>query len=345
MSKSSLAFRILAPLLSLALFAVSGGLVYAATDDYMLRSTFPAGVKAHGTEIGGLDRDAAYAAIQENVAAPFFQPLTVRFQKRTFQLPSEKYLSIDIEGMLEEAYDVKWSPSLPQRVRTRVTGEPVSADIPVRLDVDEEKVGGWVARLAKKIDKRSVDATRVIEGTKLIIKPAKNGYRVSTEGTAKRVTAALVEETRTVEAKVKTLKPKVTARTWKKTIIVSRAQRRLYLYKYDKLEKTYPIAVGTPGYPTPKGWWTIVNKRYLPTWRNPGSAWATGMPAYIGPGPGNPLGTRALDLNASGIRIHGTSNNASIGTAASHGCMRMHMWDIEDLYPRVPVGTTCVIVD
>ena len=43
----------------------------------------------------------------------------------------------------------------------------------------------------------------------------------------------------------------------------------------------------------------------------------------------------ALDLDASGIRIHGTSKDWSIGTAASHGCMRMHMWDVEDLFPRL----------
>jgi lipoprotein-anchoring transpeptidase ErfK/SrfK len=68
------------------------------------------------------------------------------------------------------------------------------------------------------------------------------------------------------------------------------------------------------------------------------------MPPYIPPGPGNPLGTRALNLSAPGIRIHGTIKNYSIGTAASHGCMRMHMWDVEDLYPRVKVGTRVIIV-
>jgi L,D-transpeptidase ErfK/SrfK len=67
------------------------------------------------------------------------------------------------------------------------------------------------------------------------------------------------------------------------------------------------------------------------------------MPSYIGPGPRNPLGTRALYLNASGIRIHGTNNSNSIGTAASHGCMRLRRADIEDLYPLVPIGTPVFI--
>ena len=69
------------------------------------------------------------------------------------------------------------------------------------------------------------------------------------------------------------------------------------------------------------------------------------MPETIGPGPGNPLGTRALYLSAPGIRFHGipSGENWSIGQAASHGCMRMHRWDVEDFYPRVPVDTPVYI--
>ena len=73
------------------------------------------------------------------------------------------------------------------------------------------------------------------------------------------------------------------------------------------------------------------------------TGWGAGEPATIPPGPGNPLGTRALYLNAPGIRIHGTYDTASVGTYASHGCIRMTISDSEDLYPRVPVGTTVLI--
>lgn len=101
-----------------------------------------------------------------------------------------------------------------------------------------------------------------------------------------------------------------------------------------------------PRYPTPLGWWKIVAKQVDPTWRNNGAEWATTMPDSIPGGPFGPLGTRALYLNASGIRTHGIppSEDWSIGNAASHGCMRMHRWDVEDLYPRVPVGTRVIIV-
>ena len=61
------------------------------------------------------------------------------------------------------------------------------------------------------------------------------------------------------------------------------------------------------------------------------------------PVPGNPLGTRALYLNAPGIRIHGTSDVGSIGTNASHGCIRMLMSDVEEMYPLVPIGTRVIV--
>jgi len=58
----------------------------------------------------------------------------------------------------------------------------------------------------------------------------------------------------------------------------------------------------------------------------------------------NPLGLRALPLDASGVLIHGTSNDGSIGTSASHGCMRMHMPEVIKLFDMVPVGTPVYII-
>jgi L,D-transpeptidase ErfK/SrfK len=88
-----------------------------------------------------------------------------------------------------------------------------------------------------------------------------------------------------------------------------------------------------------------VDKQENPTWTNPApTTWGAGLPASIPPEPGNPLGTRALYLNAPGIRIHGTYDVASVGTNASHGCIRMLMADIEALYPLVPIGTPVYVI-
>ena len=99
---------------------------------------------------------------------------------------------------------------------------------------------------------------------------------------------------------------------------------------------------GRAKYPTPAGQFSIVDMQRNPWWRPPTSDWAKGLKP-IPPGPGNPLGTRALYLSAPGIRIHGTPSDSSIGHYASHGCIRMHIPDSEDLFGRVDVGTPVII--
>jgi lipoprotein-anchoring transpeptidase ErfK/SrfK len=79
-----------------------------------------------------------------------------------------------------------------------------------------------------------------------------------------------------------------------------------------------------------------------PTWIPPDSPWAKGLEP-IPPGDGNPLGTRWIGTSAPGVGIHGTPADWSIGTHASHGCIRMHVWEVEKLYDYVKVGMPVVI--
>lgn len=122
------------------------------------------------------------------------------------------------------------------------------------------------------------------------------------------------------------------------------SERTLSVYGGDdQLIKTYRVAVGMAAHPTPIGNFRIINKAKNPTWNPPDSAWAAGM-GPVPPGPGNPLGTRWMGLNSPGIGIHGTPAPSSIGTAASHGCIRMKIPEAEDLFDRVFVGTPVEIV-
>jgi lipoprotein-anchoring transpeptidase ErfK/SrfK len=81
-----------------------------------------------------------------------------------------------------------------------------------------------------------------------------------------------------------------------------------------------------------------------PTWYNRGSTWAENMPASIGPGPNNPLGTRAMTINGGGVLIHGTHDTGSIGSSASHGCVRMSIPDVEALFNQCNVGMPVYII-
>ena len=127
------------------------------------------------------------------------------------------------------------------------------------------------------------------------------------------------------------------------SIKISISRRKLYLYSEGKLVRTFGVAVGMPQYPTPQGNFYIISKVRNPTWTPPPSPWAAGAEP-VPPGPGNPLGTRWMGLSTPSVGIHGTPLDSSIGTAASHGCIRMHISQNEQLFELVYIGTPVSIV-
>ena len=127
-------------------------------------------------------------------------------------------------------------------------------------------------------------------------------------------------------------------------IVVIQSEHRLYFYLDGKLKATYPVATGQPAYPTPNGTTSVVWMTKDPTWTPPDSPWAAGAKA-VAPGPDNPVGMRWIGTGFSGVGIHGVpaSEDWSIGTYASHGCIRMYEWDVEQLYDLVTVGMPIII--
>ena len=120
-------------------------------------------------------------------------------------------------------------------------------------------------------------------------------------------------------------------------IVVNLGQRKLRLIRDGRVVNTYSIAVGQPAHPTPTGEYEVNDKQKNPAWYPPDSPWAAEL-STIPPGPGNPLGTRWIGTSAPAIGIHGTYADSSIGYAASHGCMRMHIPDVEALFDQVQLG-------
>ena len=127
-------------------------------------------------------------------------------------------------------------------------------------------------------------------------------------------------------------------------IVVDIGELRLYLYRDGKLVKTYRVATGRRPTPRPPAATRIVTKIEDPTWLPPDSDWAKDAQP-IPPGTENPLGTRWMGTSAPGVGIHGVPPSAdySIGSYASHGCIRMHNWDAVDLFDRIVVGMPVVI--
>jgi lipoprotein-anchoring transpeptidase ErfK/SrfK len=299
-------------------------------------ATIAPGVVVAGIDLSGLTAAEAEATLTANVSMPAALPLAVRANNVTFSLNATSAVDLDVSGLVSDA-----------------VAATTPVDIGPRYSVDAFVVSKFVAGVASRTDCDPVSATRKMKKRKLTITASKIGLKVDKSATASAVTTALAGEFAAggllqpaVPATVATTQPKTTATNIGKTIVVVLGTRWLYLYSGAKVQKKFRCAVGQPRYPTPRGTWKIVRKVKNPSWYNNGSGWAANMPSYIGPGSRNPLGTRALYLNASGIRIHGipASENSSIGHAASHGCIRLKNSNAVKLYPLVSVGTPVYIV-
>ena len=346
MTRSRTPGRVVTGLIAVVLVLFIGAAAWAVVDDYLQRGFLPPGATVTGVPVGGLTRAQATRVIDEQVKGPLFSPVTVTFRTAPTTVDPATLMTVDIDAVLADVAAPKLAASLPQRVVWRITGESYGHDTSDILKVDTTGVRAWVDAEKKRVSIPAIDATVSVTGSKLIIKPAQAGITFDTAAASRALSAALLSGDKAVGLIETTTTPKITNADLGKTIFVSRSHKTLTLYSGTKLEKAYACAVGMPQYPTPLGWWKIVAKQKNPTWRNNGADWAKSMPAFIPGGPNGVMGTRALYLNASGIRIHGIppSEDWSVGNAASHGCMRMHRWDVEDLYPRVPIGTRVIIV-
>jgi lipoprotein-anchoring transpeptidase ErfK/SrfK len=126
------------------------------------------------------------------------------------------------------------------------------------------------------------------------------------------------------------------------TLLLKLKEKRVYVYRGEKLLNKYPVAIGKKGRETPTGEWQVMEKIKNPGW----TSFKTGE--YFAPGRENPLGSRWIGFWTDGqdtIGFHGTPNVKSIGKAVSNGCVRMFNRDVKALFPLVKVGTTVKVVD
>jgi lipoprotein-anchoring transpeptidase ErfK/SrfK len=129
------------------------------------------------------------------------------------------------------------------------------------------------------------------------------------------------------------------------TIIIDTAHTFLYLTLGDGKALRYGIGVGREGF-TWSGTETIRRKAEWPDWIPPAEMVARQpyLPRWVGGGPGNPLGARALYLGNTDYRIHGTNDPTTIGKHVSSGCIRLQNADVIDLYERVGIGAKVVVL-
>jgi len=133
------------------------------------------------------------------------------------------------------------------------------------------------------------------------------------------------------------------------TIVIDTTQNFLFLVGNDGKARRYGVGTGKPGFEW-AGTHKVTAKKEWPDWRPPAEMIAREkkkgriLPALMTGGPANPLGARALYLGSTLYRIHGTNQPETIGRAVSSGCIRMRNEDVIDLYERVPVGATVIVI-
>jgi lipoprotein-anchoring transpeptidase ErfK/SrfK len=336
-------------LVAAAVLLLVGGAVAVYAYDSSRDDLIAEGVTVAGVDVGGMKPAEARAIVRREVAAPLERPIKVTHRDKRFTLSHrDAGLRADVGGMVDEALSESRDGTIVSRVARDVTGGEEDAQVPARISYSRRAVAGLVARVKKSVDLPAQDAklnfpslTRVKE---------RNGYVVKTALLQRRVEQALtVPEVRaTVTVPTRVTRPNVTrdelAGRYPKLIVVERGAFKLTYYERLRPVSSHRIAVGQVGLETPAGLYHVQNKAVNPAWSVPNSAWAGSLAGTVVPGgtPQNPLKARWLGI-FDGAGIHGTDQVGSLGTAASHGCIRMAIPEVIELYDRVPVGAPVYI--
>jgi lipoprotein-anchoring transpeptidase ErfK/SrfK len=223
-------------------------------------------------------------------------------------------------------------------------------NVPLYVTFKQSKIDAYVAKIEQTIARAPRDARVDIKLTKINKIESRDGRTIDKAALSKLVAATLSDPAldRKPKPALVPVRPKITTaglgKAYNTIITIDRANFKLRLFKNLKLSKTYGVAVGMPAYPTPTGRFSIANKAVNPAWTAPNSAWAGAYANEVvaGGSAENPLKARWMGI-VNGVGIHGTGAPGSIGSRASHGCIRMTVPDVVDLYPRVPVGTPVLI--
>jgi lipoprotein-anchoring transpeptidase ErfK/SrfK len=262
-----------------------------------------------------------------------------------FKLTARRsHLAADIEGMVDEAVEAGRDGGLPARTWRGLTGGEVDRELEARVSYSAVAVKRFVRRVERAVERAPRDADVSFQTASLPAIPSRTGLRLDARRLRSSVQGALdsIGGGRSVRGRVRVVQPKITTaelgEKYPTVVTVDRAGFRLRLFKDLKLKKTYKIAVGQVGLETPAGVYQVQNKAVNPAWHVPNSDWAGDLAGKVIPGgvPENPLKARWLGIYA-GAGIHGTDAISSLGTAASHGCIRMAIPDVEELYDEVPV--------
>jgi lipoprotein-anchoring transpeptidase ErfK/SrfK len=326
------------------------GAVGAYAYDSSKKDEIADGVTIGGVDVGGMGAAEAKRAVRAQLLAPLRHSLKVGYDGESWKLPGKSLrIHANLDDAVDQALDESQDGGLPGRLVRYVTGAGVDERVPAEVSYSKPAVNRFVRMVADDVDREPQDAGVNPSGDTLEIVPARYGRKLRDKLLTEQITAAVLnaEADHTIAARTHPLKPQVTgsevASKYPSYLTLDRATFTLRLWKDLKLAKTYTVAVGQEGLETPEGLYAIQEMAENPTWNVPESAWAGSLAGQsIPPGPSNPIKARWLGI-FEGAGIHGTEETWTLGTAASHGCVRMSIPDVEELYDQVEVGTPIYI--
>lgn len=337
--------------IAVAFSALALGAVAAYGYDQSRKHLIADGIEANGISLSGLDQRQATRLLQKKVVEPRKKALKVEVGDRQFVLPARDLrIRADVNGTVEEALDASRDGSLPERIFNRLTGSGPSHDLTVKVSWSKPAVNGFIRKVADETNRAPVDATVAPGPDSLTVIDEQDGVKLRDRLLEKDVKTTLTSAgtPRKIVARTRVLKPSVTrgevTSSFPTYITVSKSSYTLTLWKDLEVAATYPVAVGSPEYPTPNGLFSIQSMQVDPPWNVPNSDWAGDLAGTTIPGgsPENPLVARWMGVSGS-VGIHGTSSTSSLGSSASHGCIRMSPTDVIALYDQVDVGTPVYI--
>ena len=306
------------------------------------------GVTIGGVDVSGLTREEAIRAVDAVASLQLGRTIAITAGKQAWEMTAGSLgEQADVEGAVDRALEVGAEMGSLERAWQRFRHEPSNVDIDLSFDTPSlAPVRAFVQEVGRRTEKEPTDAAITLDGDGgLSFIDAKPGRRLAIEGSIAALSRALESGSSEVDLRMREMAPKITRRTLGTTIVVRVDENTLYQYDGFKVVGTYDVATAKPGWTTPVGVWRVWDKRENPAWYNPAlDSWGADLPAVVPGGPGNPMGTRAIYIDAPGlIRIHGTTDDSSIGRYASHGCIRMHNEEIEQLFRSVDVGATVIV--
>ena len=331
------------------LLLAGAGAVYAY--DHARADQIGEGVRIAGVDVSRLSPEHARAKLRTAVLDPLTRPVIVRALGKRYRLnPERANVAVDVDGSVRAALERSREGSIFSRTWRDLRGESVDAEVELDIAYSKKAIARLVERVDKAVAVPAVDASVDLEHGDVTPQESKDGRRLLARRLKRDVRRRLLDvgPDKTVKARTEVVKPEVTtaelADEYPAVLFVNRSAFQLTLYKDLKLAKTYGIAVGQIGLETPAGLYHIQNKAINPAWSVPNSDWAGDLAGETIPGgsPDNPLKARWMGI-FDGAGIHGTDDVSSLGSAASHGCVRMSVPDVIELYDQVPVGTPIYI--